>query len=60
MADCKRCIAKCAVHALRCEDKVMDGRDSIDCKTFIEGDREKEPAPPRILSVRELMDSMGG
>jgi len=58
MADCLKCIAKCAVHALRCEEDAMKGRDSIDCNTFVEGDRAKLPPTPKIHSVRELKEMM--
>ena len=56
MADCLKCVAKCAVHDLHCEEEAMKGRDSIDCKTFVEGDRAQLPPAPKIHSVREIVE----
>ena len=67
MANCLRCKAKCAVHALKVEAEAMKGRESIDCETFepvtIDDTLAKAQEEQEILTimrgVRRNLESMG-
>ncbi len=61
-ANCLRCGAKCAVHALKCEAEAMNGREAIDCKTFIPAatpDEDKQEILTVMRGVRKNLESLG-
>lgn len=63
-ANCLKCRAKCAVHALKCEADVMKDRCSIDCETFLpvtiddtlEIEQEKQEVLTVMRGVRKLLE----
>ena len=64
MANCLKCGAKCAIHALQCEKEAMAGKDSIDCKTFIplkKGKTTKDQIIPKLgPMIKNLAENLYG
>lgn len=62
MANCLKCGAKCAVHALGCETDVMKEKESIDCETFkavtikdtLQRQQERKSIETAFAVLREL------